>query len=63
MDPGLNVPDLGSRFVSDVVLTETHAMRGNGTDKNLSWSTVLKRTFEAYVRGDISNMYGEFIVL
>ncbi|CAK9786497.1 hypothetical protein CC85DRAFT_283093 [Cutaneotrichosporon oleaginosum] len=28
---------------------------------DLSWSTVLKRTFEAYVRGDRPNMYGEWI--
>lgn len=28
---------------------------------DLSWSTVLKRTFEAYLRGDRPNMYGEWI--
>lgn len=28
---------------------------------DLSWSTVLKRTFEAYIRGDQPNMYGEWI--
>ncbi|BEI81432.1 hypothetical protein CcaverHIS002_0205920 [Cutaneotrichosporon cavernicola] len=28
---------------------------------DLSWSTVLKRTFESYVRGDQPNMYGEWI--
>ena len=28
---------------------------------DLSWSTVLKRTFEAYVRGERPNMYGEWL--
>ncbi|KAL1410030.1 hypothetical protein Q8F55_004032 [Vanrija albida] len=28
---------------------------------DLSWSTVLKRTFEAYLRGERPNMYGEWI--
>ncbi|KAF9040506.1 glycosyltransferase family 32 protein [Panaeolus papilionaceus] len=29
--------------------------------RDLDWSTVLKRTFEAYVRGERPNMYGEMI--
>lgn len=29
--------------------------------RDLDWSTVLKRTFEAYVRGEIPNMYGEWL--
>jgi len=28
---------------------------------DLSWSTVLKRTFEGYVRGERPNMYGEWL--
>lgn len=28
---------------------------------DLAWATVLKRTFEAYVRGERPNMYGEWI--
>jgi len=28
---------------------------------DLSWSTVLKRTFEAFVRGERPNMYGEWL--
>lgn len=33
-----------------------------GMDKrDLDWSTVLKRTFEAYVRGETPNMYGEWL--
>jgi WD repeat and SOF domain-containing protein 1 len=31
-------------------------------EKDLSWSAVLKRTFEAYVRGETPNMYGEWMV-
>ena len=28
---------------------------------DLSWSTVLKRTFEAYIRAERPNMYGEWL--
>ncbi len=28
---------------------------------DLSWSTVLKRTFEAYLRAERPNMYGEWL--
>lgn len=29
--------------------------------RDLGWATVLKRTFEAYIRGEHPNMYGEWI--
>lgn len=29
--------------------------------RDLDWSTVMKRTFESYVRGERPNMYGEWI--
>ena len=29
--------------------------------RDLDWSTVLKRTFEAYIRGEQPNMYGEWL--
>jgi WD repeat and SOF domain-containing protein 1 len=29
--------------------------------RDLDWSTVLKRTFEAYIRGERPNMYGEWL--
>ena len=29
--------------------------------RDLSWSAVLKRTFEGYLRGERPNMYGEWI--
>ncbi len=30
--------------------------------RDLGWSAVLKRTFEAYIRGERPNMYGEYLV-
>jgi WD repeat and SOF domain-containing protein 1 len=29
---------------------------------DLDWCTVLKRTFEAYIRGEKPNMYGEYLL-
>lgn len=29
--------------------------------RDLDWAAVLKRTFEAYIRGERPNMYGEWI--
>lgn len=29
--------------------------------RDLSWATVLKRTFEGYLRGERPNMYGEWL--
>ena len=29
--------------------------------RDLDWATVLKRTFESYLRGERPNMYGEWI--
>ena len=29
--------------------------------RDLDWSTVLKRTFESYIRGERPNMYGEWL--
>ena len=33
----------------------------HGDERDLDWSTALKRTFEAYIRGERPNMYGEWI--
>jgi len=30
-------------------------------ERDLPWGTVLKRTFESYMRGERPNMYGEWI--
>jgi WD repeat and SOF domain-containing protein 1 len=32
-----------------------------GDELDLAWATVLKRTFEAYLRGERPNMYGEML--
>jgi len=29
--------------------------------RDLAWSTVMKRTFESYIRGEVPNMYGEWL--
>jgi WD repeat and SOF domain-containing protein 1 len=29
--------------------------------RDLAWAAVLKRTFEAYIRGERANMYGEWL--
>ncbi|EIW64317.1 uncharacterized protein TRAVEDRAFT_138986 [Trametes versicolor FP-101664 SS1] len=63
-------PDLGPRF-ADVEKMGRAAIEGKATNfpvgivhkdkRDLDWATVLKRTFEAYVRGERPNMYGEWI--
>lgn len=40
---------------------EDVAGASEGDRKDLSWSTVLKRTFEGYIRGERGNMYGEVL--
>ena len=30
--------------------------------RDLDWATVLKRTCEAYIRGEIPNLYGEWLM-
>lgn len=75
-DPARNFPDLGPRFIEGERLArtaETAATASNVTEtakedqvaddkRDLDWSTVLKRTFEAYIRGERPNMYGEWLV-
>jgi DDB1- and CUL4-associated factor 13 len=43
---------------SEEVEWDDHALNEK---QDLDWATVLKRTFEAYIRGEIPNMYGEWI--
>jgi len=50
----------------DVTIREESESSGDGAvgdddELDLSWSTVLKRTFEAYVRNERPNMYGEWL--
>ncbi|KAH9846814.1 hypothetical protein C2E23DRAFT_788496 [Lenzites betulinus] len=63
-------PDLGPRF-ADAEKMGRAAIAGKPTSfpvgivqkdkRDLDWATVLKRTFEAYIRGERPNMYGEWI--
>ncbi|KAI1793848.1 hypothetical protein LXA43DRAFT_971513 [Ganoderma leucocontextum] len=63
-------PDLGPRFadaerIGRAAIANKSASYVEGLVKHdkqdLDWATVLKRTFEAYIRGERPNMYGEWI--
>ncbi|EGO30952.1 hypothetical protein SERLADRAFT_404908 [Serpula lacrymans var. lacrymans S7.9] len=70
-DSARNWPDLGSRFGAGERAARAVALPDLDPDewvdavskdkRDLDWATVLKRTFEAYVRGERPNMYGEFL--
>ncbi|VDB97866.1 unnamed protein product [Peniophora sp. CBMAI 1063] len=66
-DPARNWPDLGARFIDGERrargLTSLELPSDNVEEdrRDLTWATVLKRTFEAYIRGERPNMYGEWI--
>lgn len=73
-DPSRNYPDLGSRFAAGERLARQALAESSSAklpdpedetvldDKqDLDWATVIKRTFEAYIRGERPNMYGEWI--
>jgi len=68
-DPGRNFPDLGSRFArpsstspsKEGITSSPKDPKEEEDRRDLSWSTVLKRTFEAYLRGEAPNMYGEWL--
>lgn len=57
-DPDRHYPDLGPRFVKAQSLSKDHPPEAM---HDLSWSAVMKRTFEAYIRGERPNMYGEWL--
>ncbi|KAJ7729529.1 hypothetical protein DFH07DRAFT_756761 [Mycena maculata] len=57
VDPARNWPDLGPNFEKSIDFDDNAEDR-----RDLDWSTVLKRTFEAYIRGDIPNQYGEYLL-
>ena len=72
-DPSRNWPDLGPRFLAGERIGRIAAAKDDESvldradrladdKRDLSWATVLKRTFEAYVRGEQPNMYGEWLV-
>jgi len=54
-DRSRNWPDLGYRF-------NQSAQQETPDSRDLDWSTVLKRSFEAYIRGERPNMYGEWLL-
>lgn len=73
-DPARNFPDLGPRFIEGERIARNNATASNDTrtvqepqekvtedKRDLDWATVLKRTFEAYIRGEVPNMYGEWL--
>ncbi|KAF9452591.1 glycosyltransferase family 32 protein [Macrolepiota fuliginosa MF-IS2] len=76
-DPARNWPDLGPEFKDGERIARA-ALHDNTTNKldhheeeedgveqdrrDLDWATVLKRTFESYIRGERPNMYGEWLV-
>ena len=73
-DVSRNWPDLGPRFISGERLARQQADPNKPTPttelpeesvtddrRDLDWSAVIKRTLEAYVRGETPNMYGEWI--
>ncbi|KAJ3550948.1 hypothetical protein NM688_g4964 [Phlebia brevispora] len=58
-DPERNFPDLGPVFS----MGDEYGVGRTPPERvqDLSWATVLKRTFEAYIRGEQPNMYGEWL--
>lgn len=70
-DPARHWPDLGPRFAEGERAARAAANPDADPDDcvddidddkvDLDWATVLKRTFESYVRGERPNMYGEWL--
>jgi WD repeat and SOF domain-containing protein 1 len=72
-DPSRNWPDLGPRFLEGETLKRPAIDAGDvpgrqgaitevGPDqRDLDWSTVLKRVLESYIRAERPNMYGEML--
>ncbi|KAG1749891.1 uncharacterized protein EDB91DRAFT_1110220 [Suillus paluster] len=70
-DPARNWPDLGPKFSAGEraaraaaepdIDPEDFADRVADDRRDLDWATVLKRTFESYIRGERPNMYGEWL--
>jgi hypothetical protein len=74
-DPARNFPDLGPQFaeaeriarhknetaLNDTGIAQEPREKVTEDKRDLDWATVLKRTFEAYIRGERPNMYGEWL--
>lgn len=74
-DPARDWPDLGQRFKAGEqvarealkskaapTITEEEDDNVEQDRRDLDWATVLKRTFESYIRGERPNMYGEWLM-
>ncbi|TIB15518.1 hypothetical protein E3P92_01649 [Wallemia ichthyophaga] len=65
VNPGPKKPskqdDLQHAFAGDKDRTIEMEESQTSEEHDLSWSTIIKRTFEAYIRGERPNMYGEYI--
>jgi WD repeat and SOF domain-containing protein 1 len=63
LDPTRDWPDLGGRFAGVKLRASPNSTNCTEEDAfiDLSWATVHKRTFEAYIRGERPNMYGEWL--
>lgn len=73
-----NWPDLGPRFEGGERAARAALRKATATNdrplgeveedgieedrRDLDWATVMKRTFESYIRGERPNMYGEWLV-
>ena len=71
LDPARHWPDLGPRFAEGERAARAAADPNADPDEwadeidddkvDLDWATVLKRTFESYIRDERPNMYGEWL--
>lgn len=50
-----------SAAATSAIALEQEIEQVSDDKRDLDWATVLKRTFEAYVRGERPNMYGEWL--
>ncbi|KAF9244600.1 hypothetical protein BU15DRAFT_59364 [Melanogaster broomeanus] len=70
-DPTRNWPELGPKFSAGERAARAAATPDTDPEewedrvvddkRDLDWATVLKRTFEGYIRGERPNMYGEWL--
>ncbi|KAJ4486009.1 hypothetical protein J3R30DRAFT_3282274 [Lentinula aciculospora] len=60
-DPSRNWPDLGIQFSAGETARKALPQSTSADLGDLSWSAVLKRTFESYIRGERCNLYGEWL--
>ena len=60
-NPSGKQDELHHAFAADQDKTIEMEDSVSNEEHDLSWSTIIKRTFEAYIRGERPNMYGEYI--